>query len=188
MSSIPTWNEELTFEGINYIMDSSNGVLYDPETEQEVGQWEPNYDYSVPDNCEGMVTWVDYHAEDRHDEKVSRSLALSCLQEQVDAATTIQKYARRMIAMNMEPTGLEPMPNREESGEDFDNRSAAQMWPEASEAMLRRDFKAAARGYREAYEKSRGWHEDDSVPFTTNQQLLLELILQAEVWAMNEPQ
>ena len=71
-------------------------------------------------------------------------------------------------------------------------RSASQMWPEASRAMLRRDFKAAARGYRDAYEKSRGWQlaradgPPDSVPFTPHQQLLLELILQAEVWEMNE--
>jgi hypothetical protein len=186
MSSIPTWNEELTFEGINYIMDSSNGVLYCPETEEEVGQWEPNYDYSVPDNCEGMVTWVDYHAEDRHDEKVSIYLSHSYAEDercQVAAATTIQKHARRMIVMNMDPTGFEPIPDPAESGEDLDNRSAAQMWPEASEAMLRRDFKEAARGFREAYDKSRGWHTDDSVPFTPQEQLLLELILRAEVWS-----
>ena len=68
---------------------------------------------------------------------------------------------------------------------ELDSCSPMQMWPEASQSMLRRDFKEAARGFREAYEKSRGWHEDDSVPFTTNQQLLLELILQAEVMAMN---
>jgi hypothetical protein len=65
--------------------------------------------------------------------------------------------------------------------------SVSQMWPEAASAMLRRDFKAAALGYREAYEKDRGWHEDDSVPFTPTQQLLLDLILQVEVWAMAEP-
>jgi hypothetical protein len=189
MPSIPSWNEELVFEGVNYIMDSSNGVLYSPETEQEVGQWEANYGYSVPDNCGGYVTWVDYHAEDQHDADVSRSMALSCLQEQIDAATMIQKYARRMIVMNMEspvdPTGFEPIPDPAEP--ELDLCSAMQMWPEASQSMLRRDFKEAARGFREAYEKSRGWHEDDSVPFTTHQQLLLELILQAEVWAMNEP-
>jgi hypothetical protein len=113
-------------------------------------------------------------------------MALSCLQEQIDAATMIQKFARRLIVMNMEfpvdPTGFEPILEPE-----LDSSSAMQMWPEASQSMLRRDFKEAARGFREAYEKSRGWHEDDSVPFTTHQQLLLDLILQAEVWAMNEP-
>ena len=109
MHSIPSWNEELVFEGVNYIMDSSNGVLYSPETEQEVGQWEPNYGYSVPDNCEGYVTWVDYHAEDQHDVDVSRSMALSCLQEQIDAATMIQKYARRLIVgQKADPSGFEP--------------------------------------------------------------------------------
>ena len=65
--------------------------------------------------------------------------------------------------------------------------SVSQMWPEAASAMLRRDFKEAAREYRAAYAKDRGWHEDDSVPFTQTQQLLLELILQVEVWAMAEP-
>ena len=92
------------------------------------------------------------------------------------AAIMIQKYARRLIVYQT----IELYQTI-----DF-NLSASQMWPEASSAMLRRDFKAAARGYREAYEKSRGWHKDDSVPFTPHQQLLLELILQAEVWAMNE--
>lgn len=189
MSSIPTWNEELVFEGVNYIMDSSNGDLYDPETEKKVGQWEANYGYSVPDNCEGIVTWVDYHAEDRHDEEVSRSLALSCLQEQVDAAIMIQKFARKMIVMNMEfpvdPTGNEPIPDPAEPPFDPSTRSAMQMWPEASQAMLRKDFKAAAIGFREAYDKCRGWHTDDSVPFTPHQQLLLQLILYAEVWGSN---
>jgi hypothetical protein len=97
MSSIPSWNDELVFGGVVYTMDSSNGVLYSPDTGREVGQWEPNYDYSVPDNCEGFVTWVDSHTEDLHDVDVSRSMAVSCFQKQNDAATTIQKSARRMI-------------------------------------------------------------------------------------------
>jgi hypothetical protein len=101
MSSIPSWNEEIVFEGVVYTMDSSNGVLYSPDTGKEVGQWEPNYDYSVPDNCEGFVTWVDSQTEDLHDVGVSRSMAFSCFQKQNDAATTIQKFARRMIVMNI---------------------------------------------------------------------------------------
>ena len=190
MSSIPSWNEEIVFEGVVYTMDSSNGVLYSPDTGKEVGQWEPNYDYSVPDNCEGFVTWVDSHTEDLHDVDVSRSMAFSCFQKQNDAATTIQKFARRLIVMNMgsqvDQAGFEPNPDPAEPELDQSTCSVMMMWPEASHSMLCRDFKGAARGYREAYEKSRGWHEDDSAPFTTNQRALLELILQAEVWATNE--
>jgi hypothetical protein len=55
--------EEIVFETAPYLMDSSNGRLYDPDTNQKVGQWEANYGYSVPDNCEGIVTWVKDGAE-----------------------------------------------------------------------------------------------------------------------------
>lgn len=105
MSSIPTWNESLTFEGVDYIMDSSNGVLYDSETGKEVGQWEPNYGYSFPDNCDGYVTWNDHHAEDRHNKKVSLYLSNAYAEDekcQVDAAITIQKYVREMIIKNID--------------------------------------------------------------------------------------
>ena len=73
-SMIPNWNEDLVFEGVNYIMDSSNGTLFDPRTEKKVGWWEANYGYGGPAGCEGYVTWVDHYAKDRHDVDVSRSL------------------------------------------------------------------------------------------------------------------
>ena len=71
MSSLPSWNENLSFEGVNYIMDSSNGWLYDPYTHVKVGQWEPNYQYSYPDNCEGIVTWINDERKRNHEVKVS---------------------------------------------------------------------------------------------------------------------
>jgi hypothetical protein len=110
-------------------------------------------------------------------------------QDYLPEDTTLQPVRRSRWACEEWNDGKLPMKTEPEpEGLDSSNLSAMQMWPEASEAMLNRDFKTAARGYREAYEKSRGWHEDDSVPFTTNQQLLLELILRAEVWEMNEVQ
>jgi hypothetical protein len=167
MSSIPSWNEELVFEGVVYTMDSSNGVLYSPETGKEVGQWEPNYEYSVKDHCNGFVTWVDYHAEDHHDVDVSRSMALSFLQEQTDAATTIQKYGRRLIVLKtiefpVDPTGFELIPTLpEEIDEEMTIMDLAEnLWPKAAEELalgapaLRRH--AAAVGFQEAYQKSRG--------------------------------
>ena len=96
-SMIPNWNEDLVFEGVNYIMDSSNGTLFDPRTEKKVGWWEANYGYGGPAGCEGYVTWVDHYAKDLHDVDVSRNLAHSLFQEQENAAIMIQKYARRLI-------------------------------------------------------------------------------------------
>ena len=97
------------------------------------------------------------------------------------------KDDRHEHRITLDLAGFEPIPDPAEPELDQSTCSVMMMWPEASQSMLCRDFKGAARGYREAYEKSRGWHEDDSVPFTTNQLALLELILQAEVWEMNEP-
>jgi hypothetical protein len=73
--SLPDWNEEIIYESITYTMDSSNGELYDPKNGMHVGTWEANYEYSVPDNCEGIVTWVDDKAEENHTEKVSQKEA-----------------------------------------------------------------------------------------------------------------
>tara|TARA_B110000467_G_C18224329_1_gene424919 strand:- start:472 stop:951 length:480 start_codon:yes stop_codon:yes gene_type:complete len=84
-------------------------------------------------------------------------------EKRVKASIIIQKYARRMLV------------------QDYSRKTVMDLWPEAGQALLRNDFKAAARAFREAYEKSRGWNTDDSVPFTTNQMLLLELILRSEL-------
>jgi hypothetical protein len=73
--SLPEWCEETFYGGIAYMMDSSNGELYDPENGMQVGTWEANYGYSVPDNCEGIVTWVNNGAEENHKEKVSQKEA-----------------------------------------------------------------------------------------------------------------
>ena len=62
--------EELIFEGVEYVMDSSNGELYGPGTNKKIGKWEANYGYSFLYNCEGFVTWYNYRDKERNDQKV----------------------------------------------------------------------------------------------------------------------
>lgn len=168
--AIPSWNEELVFGGVVYIMDSSNGDLYSTDTDKKVGRWEANYEYSVPDNCDGIVVWKDERAEDLHEVNVSRSLALSFFQEQEDAATTIQKYFRRKSILN----GIVQW-GREKGF------MTLYLWPEAVEALRRDDFKEAAFVFRTEFQKSRPSNTDVSEPYTNLQILLLELQLKAEV-------
>ena len=102
-------------------------------------------------------------------------------QKEVDAAITIQKYARRLLKTRTQSGALVDVIINAHAHDI----SVIDLWPEACQALIRKDFRAAAIAFREAYEKIRGWSNsedyDDSVPFTTQQMLLLELILLSEV-------
>jgi len=102
-------------------------------------------------------------------------------QKEGDAAITIQKYARRLLKTRTQSGALVDVIINAHAHDI----SVIDLWPEACQALIRKDFRAAAIAFREAYEKIRGWSNsedyDDSVPFTTQQMLLLELILLSEV-------
>ena len=102
-------------------------------------------------------------------------------QKEVDAAITIQKYARRLLKTRTQSGALVDVIINAHAHDI----SVIDLWPEACQALIRKDFRAAAIAFGEAYEKIRGWSNsedyDYSVPFTTQQMLLLELILLSEV-------
>jgi hypothetical protein len=102
-------------------------------------------------------------------------------QKEGDAAITIQKYARRLLKTRTQSGALVDVIINAHAHDI----SVIDLWPEACQALIRKDFRAAAIAFGEAYEKIRGWSNsedyDYSVPFTTQQMLLLELILLSEV-------